>query len=48
VQYGPGGELIAEEASMKAAIEIDQSSMVSPPRDTDLTSQVESDLGGAA
>jgi len=37
-EYGPGGEVVEQtQASLKTA-EIDQSSMVSPPRDIDMTS----------
>ena len=43
VQYGPGGQVMQEGAaaatSMKTG-EIDQSSVLSPPRDVDMTSQI--------
>ena len=45
VQYGPAGEVV--QTSIKTAQEIDQSSMISPPRDIDMTSQVASSEGGA-
>jgi len=47
VSYGAGGEVIQEgAAASRKTGEVDQSSVLSPPRDIDMTSQIDTEAEG--